>query len=119
MVTGSSVSEGKTTTAVNLAASLALAGQRVILIESDLRRPSLGQALGVTPENGGVVSTLIENTELSNALVTSPNFGPNLQMLLADYEGGWIAELFSIPAAEQMIEEAKALADYVVIDSPP
>jgi capsular exopolysaccharide synthesis family protein len=119
LVTGSAVSEGKTTTAVNLAASLALAGQRVILIESDLRRPSLGQALGVTPENGGVVSTLIENTELSSALVTSPNFGPNLQMLLADYEGGWIAELFSIPAAEQMIEEAKALADYVVIDSAP
>ncbi len=119
LVTGSSVSEGKTTTAVNLAASLALAGQRVILIESDLRRPSLGEALGVTPENGGVVSTLIENTELSDALITSPNYGPNLQMLLADYEGGWIAELFSIPAAEQMIEEAKALADYVVIDSAP
>jgi capsular exopolysaccharide synthesis family protein len=119
LVTGSSVSEGKTTTAVNLAASLALSGQRVILIESDLRRPSLGKALGVTPENGGVVSTLIENTELSDALVTSADYGPNLQMLLADYEGGWIAELFSIPAAEAMIEQARTLADFVVIDSAP
>lgn len=119
LVTGSSVSEGKTTTAMNLASSLALSGQRTILIESDLRRPSLGEALGVVPTYGGVVSTLIENTTLQQALVTSPSYGPNLQMLLADYEGGWIAELFSIPAAQEMIEEARRLADFIVIDSAP
>jgi len=119
LVTGSSVSEGKTTTAMNLASSLALAGQKTILIESDLRRPSLGEALGVSPQNGGVVSTLIENTTLADALVTSPNYGPNLQMLLADYEGGWIAELFSIPAAQELIENARDLADFIVIDSAP
>lgn len=119
LVTGSSVSEGKTTTAMNLASSLALAGQKTILIESDLRRPSLGEALGVSPQKGGVVSTLIENTTLSDALITSPTYGPNLQMLLADYEGGWIAELFSIPAAQEMVENARDLADFIVIDSAP
>jgi len=119
MVTGSSPAEGKSTTAVNLASSLALAGNRVILIEADLRRPALGPALGAKPTKGGVVGVLIENANLKDALTSIPGYGPNFQALLADYEGGWIAELFSIPAAGKMIDEARRIADYVVIDSPP
>ncbi len=119
LVTGSSPSEGKTTTAVNLSTSLALSGKRVILIESDLRRPVLSQVMGVRPENGGVVSVLIENTTLAESLTPSTTYGPNLRMLLSDYEGGWIAELFSIPTAERMIEDARQMADYVIVDSAP
>jgi capsular exopolysaccharide synthesis family protein len=119
LVTGSSASEGKTTTAVNLAASLALAGKRVILIESDLRHPVLGGVLNVETENDGVVSVLLEKQTLNQALVSSDTYGPNMQLLLADYTGGWIADLFSIPSAEQMIKDARALADYVIVDSPP
>jgi tyrosine-protein kinase len=119
LVTGSSPSEGKTTTAINLATSLALAGNRVILIESDLRRPVLAQVLGVQPENGGVVSVLIENTTLAESLVPSATYGPNLRLLLSDYEGGWIAELFSIPTAERMIQDARRMADFVIVDSAP
>jgi capsular exopolysaccharide synthesis family protein len=119
LVTGSSASEGKTTTAINLATSLALAGSRVILIESDLRRPALAHVMGVRPENGGVVSVLIENTTLAESLVPSATYGPNLRLLLSDYEAGWIAELFSIPTAQRMIEDSRRMADYVIVDSAP
>jgi non-specific protein-tyrosine kinase len=119
LVTGPSPSEGKSTTAVNLATSMALAGKRVILIEADLRRPALGETLDMEQPQAGVVSVLIENTRLEDALVTSPTYGPNLRLLLADHAGGWIAELFSIPAAQGMIEDARRLADYVIVDSPP
>jgi tyrosine-protein kinase len=120
LVTGSGASEGKSTTAVNLASSLALTGKDVILIEADLRRPSLGKVLGIEPTKGGVVSVLIEHTQLARALVSSSTFGPNLRCLLADQAGtGWITDLFSIPAADAMIKDARRLADYVVIDSPP
>ena len=119
LITGSAPSEGKTTTAVNLATSMALAGQRVILIESDLRRPVVGDTLQTRPERGGVVSVLIENSTLEESLVQTAAYGPNLRLLLADYEGGWIAELFSIPTAEKMIDEARGLADWVIVDSPP
>jgi capsular exopolysaccharide synthesis family protein len=119
LITGPSPSEGKTTTALNLASSLALAGRRVILIEADLRRPALANALGVGEVKAGVVSVLIENTKLEDALIPSPDYGQNLQALLADYSGGWIAEIFSIPAAQQLIDDARKIADYVIVDSPP
>jgi capsular exopolysaccharide synthesis family protein len=118
LVTGSSPSEGKTTTTINLASSLAAAGNSVIVIESDLRRPAIAKTLELHPEHG-VVSVLIESIRLEDALVTSEAYGSNLGFLLADYQGGWIADLFSIPAAREMIEEARRLADYVIVDSPP
>lgn len=119
LVTGSSPSEGKTTTAVNLAASLSSTGRRVILIEADLRRPSISRALGVEPKRG-VVGVLIESVSLEDALIDGDALGlPNLKLLLAENEGGWISELFSLPTAIDLLENAKALADYVIIDSPP
>ena len=87
LVTGSSPSEGKTTTAVNLATSLALAGNRVILIESDLRRPVLSKVMDAQPEHGGVVSVLIENTTLAESLIPSPTYGPNLRLLALRLRG--------------------------------
>ena len=78
LVTGSSPSEGKTTTGINLAAALAATGRSVILIEADLRRPSVGRALAMSAKRG-VVSVLIESVKLEDALVQSEQFGPNLQ----------------------------------------
>ncbi len=118
LVTGPSASEGKTTTAVNLAASLAAAGHSVILIEADLRRPAVGRALGIKPSHGGVVSVLLESVNLEDALVTASPY-EQLGLLLADYEGGWITELFALDAAARLIEEARQLADWVIVDSPP
>lgn len=118
LVTGSSPSEGKTTTAINLATSLAASGNSVILIEADLRRPSISKTLNVRAERG-VVSVLIESVALSDALLTTEEFGPNLGLLLADYEGGWITELFALPSAAQLIHDARQIANYVIVDSPP
>jgi len=118
MVTGSGISEGKTTTAINLATSLALAGKRTILIEADLRRPAIGSTLGIKAESG-VASVLLGSTSLEETLVSAVQFGENLKLLLADHQGGWIAELFSLDSTERLIEEAKRLAEYVIVDSPP
>ena len=90
----------------------------MILIEADLRRPAIGRALNVKPVNGGVVSVLLESVALEDALVT-PKPYEQLGLLLADYEGGWITELFALDAAARLIEEARELADWVIVDSPP
>lgn len=118
LVTGSSPSEGKTTTALNLAISLALAGNSVILIDADLRRPAIGKALKLNPKRG-IVGVLIETNSLSESLTTTEAFGPNLEVLPAEHEGGWITDLLALPSARRMLDDAKRLADYVIIDSPP
>jgi Mrp family chromosome partitioning ATPase len=51
--------------------------------------------------------------------VLAPPFGDNLCALLVDRADDWLAEVLSLPAAEALLEDAKRLADYVVLDSPP
>ena len=118
LVTGSSPSEGKTTTAINLASALAAGGKSVILIEGDLRKPTIGQSLGVAPRHG-LVSVLMESISIEDALIPTETFGSRLRLLLADYSGDWISELFTLPVAHRLVDDARELADYVIIDSPP
>lgn len=121
LVTSPSPSEGKTTSAINLASSLALAGNKVILIEADLRRPAIGKALGVEPRHG-TGSVLLETVDLEDALEMTKAYGQYLQLLLADYSGaasGWMADRLFLPSTQRIVAEAKKLADYVIIDSPP
>lgn len=119
LITGASPGEGKTTTAISLASSFALAGSRVILIEADLRRPAIARTLEVEVEKG-VVSVLTENCEIEEALVPAPIVVSGLGLLLSDYSGpGNAGELFALPIAEKLIDDAKQLADVVIVDSPP
>jgi tyrosine-protein kinase len=118
LITGPSPFEGKSTTAINLASSLALAGNEVILIEGDFRRPAVGEALGLQAPFG-IGDVLLGNVSVEGALVPAPPFDDNLSVLLVDRADDWLAEVLSLPAAEALLEEAERLADYVVVDSPP
>lgn len=118
LVTGSSPGEGKTTTAINLAQSLVAAGNKVILIEADVHRPQIGAALGVRARYG-LSGVLIRQISLEDALITTEEYGPDLQLLLVDRPGTATADRLSLPTARELVHEAEQLADYVVIDSPP
>ena len=122
LVTSASPSEGKSTSAINLASSLALAGHRVILIEADLRRPSVAKALGIDAPRHGTGSVLLEMVDLPDALVETKAYGAYLKLLLAEPAGaasGAAADRLFLPAAQSLVDQARSLADYVIVDSPP
>jgi Mrp family chromosome partitioning ATPase/capsular polysaccharide biosynthesis protein len=120
LVTGAAASEGKTTTAINLATSLAFAGHRVILIEADLRRPSIGPVLLGTEPAYDIMDVVLGRVPLEEAL--EPSEGPGLEVLLAktpNVAGTAVADGLFLPTAGALLDEAKRLARYVIIDSPP
>jgi tyrosine-protein kinase len=117
LVTSPSASEGKTTTAINLAASLTLAGRKVILIDGDLRKPEVGPSLGVDSRQG-LVAVLLGEASLDQALVSAPDL-PNLKLLLAEQTAPWTSEIFSLPTTHPLVDEARSRADFVIIDSSP
>jgi capsular exopolysaccharide synthesis family protein len=118
LVTSPSASEGKTTTAINLAASLTLAGRKVILIDGDLRKPEVGPSLGIESKQG-LVGVLLGEATLDEALVSSPELGPDLKLLLAEQTAPWTSEIFSLPTTQPLVDEARSRADFVIIDSSP
>ena len=116
LVTGANPYDGKSTTAINLANSLAASTDRVMLIEGDLRRPSVGKALDVKPERG-LESVLYGETGIREALVPMPHANA-VQMLLAGRNGSSSQPL--MPSRFQaVLLAAREIADWVVVDAPP
>ncbi|HEY7281225.1 MAG TPA: polysaccharide biosynthesis tyrosine autokinase [Actinomycetota bacterium] len=109
-------SEGKSTTAANLATVMALAGQRVLLVGSDLRRPSIHKFFGLSNRIG--LSTVLSGQATLLEAIQDPGV-KGLRVLA----GGPIppnpAELLGSVAMKQFLEQAADAADWVILDGPP
>jgi non-specific protein-tyrosine kinase len=116
-VTSPMTSEGKTTTIVNLGIALARAGQRVIIVDCDLRRPRVHEFLGLKP-GLGFTSVLLGEIPLSLAIHTVPEV-EGLRVLTAGPVPPNPSELLSGRRAIEVFEALKADSDFVLIDSPP
>ncbi len=118
LITGDAAADGKTTVALNLAASLTSAGKQVMLIEADLRRPSIGLALRLRAPRG-VAEVLLGKVELVEALVWMRQYGPNLELLLATSEDAREVDRITPESARELVRQARSMCDFVIIDSPP
>ncbi len=126
MVASAAPGDGKTTVARHLAAAAARMGSRVLLLEADLRRPTIAQQLDVQ-SGPGVSDVLIGAVSLSEATqmidldpASDDGGGRMLDVLVA---GAALppnpGELIESHAMEGLLEQAKAEYDLVVIDTPP
>ena len=117
LVTSAGPSEGKSTTAANLAVVMAQTGQRVVLVDTDLRRPVMHKVFGVA-NNTGLTSALLngdqvvldghlQGTEVENlSLLTSGPIPPNPSELLGSHR------------MARLVEKLVGQADLVIFDSP-
>lgn len=117
MVTSASKGDGKTTSAANLAVALVGAGHRVILVDFDIRKPDVARLLRVKSDRG-LISLLASNTSLADLLVQSPDLPP-LRVAPVGTEGDVVLLEALSRRVPDMLAQARALADYIVIDTAP
>ena len=116
LITSTQPGEGKTTVATNLAISLAQLGQRVLLVDADLRFPSL-QRLFCVRESLGLVSHLTGQQDWRSAVCASRS--PGLDLLLCGPVPPNPAELLSSKTMGAFLHAAKSEYSFVILDSSP
>jgi Mrp family chromosome partitioning ATPase len=117
MVTSPSSGDGKTSSAINLAVSLAASRKDVILLDFDLRNPQVGNALGI--EGRDTIADLLEHDRrLDRLLFRASDLSLRVLPLMAAPEEADLIDVagLRLPA---LLKEARALADHVVIDTAP
>lgn len=116
VVTSVAPGEGKTTTVANLGAVLAQQGKRVLIVDADIRKPSLHQFFD-KPNYRGLTNILLNNYSL-DGVVTSTTI-KNLDILPSGPLPSSDSDLIGTNNMEHLIENIKELYDIVIIDSPP
>ena len=116
VVTSPTPRDGKTTVACNLAVAIANSGKRVLLVDTDLRRPRIHRTFGCSSARG-VTSVIVGEASLAEA--ASPTDIPGLDVLPCGPIPPNPSELLHGAAFEELVETARGQYDQVIFDSPP
>lgn len=115
VVTSSDAGEGKSTVAGNLAYTFFQNGKRVLIIDCDLRNPSLHKKFSVSNE-AGLTDVLVGTSELKNVM---KKMEENLFLLTTGTLPPNPAEIIGSNTMETFLEECKINFDYIILDTPP
>ena len=115
VVTSSNAGEGKSTVAGNLAYTFFQGGKRVLIIDCDLRKPSLHRKFNVSNEVG-LTDVLVGTSELNKVM---KKIDDNLYLLTTGTLPPNPAEIIGSNTMESLLEECKINFDYIILDTPP
>jgi capsular exopolysaccharide synthesis family protein len=118
LVTSSQPGEGKTVTALNLALTMAQKGDRVLLVDSDMRRPGIARTLKLASPKG-LSGILTGAHEYGPQLLQRIEGVPSLALLPSGAVPSNPAELLCSPKMEELIKRLRQDFDHIVLDSPP
>jgi capsular exopolysaccharide synthesis family protein len=116
LITSPSAQEGKTTIAINLAIVMAQSGSKVLLVDTDMRRPRIQKSFDLKPKTG--ISTLILSESNPNESIIKSDI-PNLDVLMCGPIPPNPAELLHTESFARVIEDLSSRYDRIVFDSPP
>ena len=116
LVTSSVANEGKSTIAANLAATLAETGARVVLVDTDLRRPTVAPLLGIEGA-AGLTTVLLGRASVADVVQDWGTSG--LHVLTSGELPPNPSELVGSPAMRRLMQSLRDDYDYVVLDAPP
>ena len=108
--------EGKSTTSINFAVMLAQQGERVLLVDADIRRPALHRAMDVLREPG-LTDLLIGDAAIREAV--RPNVLPNLDVLPSGPFPPNPSELLNSKKMQQLLRDFEGTYNHIILDSPP
>lgn len=115
VVTSSEPGEGKSTTAGNLALSMAQDNKKVILIDSDLRKPSIHKKFKIS-NLVGLSDVMVGKVEITKAI---HRYNNNLVVLTSGKIPPNPSEMLSSKAMTNLLESLKETFDYIILDTPP
>ena len=116
LVTSSFAAEGKSTTSLNMAISLAENNKKVLLVDCDLRLPNIGRLIG-SNEKRGLSNILVNDCEISEALYKTKY--KNLDVVLTGSTPPNPTELLSSDGMQTFLDEVSKNYDYIILDTPP
>ena len=117
MVTSALPQEGKTTTSINCSVVLAQKGVRVLLVDADLRRPSIHKTLGMGPRSG--LSNVLTGSTTLEQVIACPPVLPSLHVLPAGTPPPNPAELLASSNMRDVLAQLREQYDHIVVDTPP
>ncbi len=118
MVTSATPGEGKTTTCLSLARALAKTGNRILLIDADLRRSRVALAMGLSDVHGGLSAALTGEKTLAEVTQRDPLVS-TLSVIAATGKTPNSHDLLGSHQMQRIVREAAAIYDLVIIDTPP
>lgn len=116
-ISSAEASDGKTTIALNLAIVMAQSEKKVILIDADLRSPSIHQYLG-TADTPGLSDIFLDRVKVKDVLVDWSGT-PSFKFIPAGSTPPNSAELLGSHKMDQILDELSEMADVIILDGPP
>lgn len=117
LITSSVEEEGKSNVAINLAATLAAGGKKVVLVDGDLRKGSLSRYLHLNRNRPGISNVVANQCTLTDALVRFKNV--QFTLLPVGPLPPNPSEMLATPAVEALFKGLREYYDYVIVDTPP